>query len=215
VTNSDVLRLFHRTQTTDSKIRDWQQSHQRKSLGGRAKSFERLLVFLRRRPSCNWSKWLGRLCKKPRHNKLEVLQVAGRNSGERPTGERSSFGGSLAGFFARRTRERRFGGEMASPRRRASKRSCATPSTLQLSDTVAIVAGPGRFAQPSATWRIGSQEGSPMGDDRSKDDATEECLDLANRCLIEASRTLDREAAHTLRHLAKQYFKEAGRHKEG
>jgi hypothetical protein len=54
-----------------------------------------------------------------------------------------------------------------------------------------------------------------MGDDRSKNDAMEECLDLANRCLIEASRTLDRETAHTLRHLAKRYFKEADRHKEG
>jgi hypothetical protein len=57
--------------------------------------------------------------------------------------------------------------------------------------------------------------GLAMGNDRSKNDATEESLDLANRCLIEASRTLDREAAHTLRHLAKRYFKEADRHKEG
>jgi hypothetical protein len=57
----------------------------------------------------------------------------------------------------------------------------------------------------------GSQEGSTMGNDRSKNDATKEYLELANRCLIEASRTLDREAAHTLRHLVRRYFKEADR----
>jgi hypothetical protein len=50
-----------------------------------------------------------------------------------------------------------------------------------------------------------------MGNDRSKNDATKEYLELANRCLIEASRTLDREAAQTLRHLVKRYFKEADR----
>jgi hypothetical protein len=50
-----------------------------------------------------------------------------------------------------------------------------------------------------------------MGNDRSKNDATKEYLELANRCLIEASRTLDREAAHTLRHLVRRYFKEADR----
>jgi hypothetical protein len=54
-----------------------------------------------------------------------------------------------------------------------------------------------------------------MGNDSSKNDATEECLDLANRCLIEASRTLDREAAHTLRQPRRTLFKEADRHKEG
>jgi hypothetical protein len=43
---------------------------------------------------------------------------------------------------------------------------------------------------------------------------TGEYLELANRCLIEASRTLDREAADTLRHLAKRYFKEADHHKD-
>jgi hypothetical protein len=58
-------------------------------------------------------------------------------------------------------------------------------------------------------------KGLTMVNDRSNNDATKEYLDLANRCLIEACRTLDREAAQTLRHLAKRYFKEADRHKEG
>jgi hypothetical protein len=44
--------------------------------------------------------------------------------------------------------------------------------------------------------------------------AAQECLELANRCLIESTRTLDREARDTLRHLAKHYFKEADRHKD-
>jgi hypothetical protein len=53
-----------------------------------------------------------------------------------------------------------------------------------------------------------------MGNNRSKNDATQECLELANRCLMEASRTLDRETADTLRNLAKRYFKEADRYKD-
>jgi len=53
-----------------------------------------------------------------------------------------------------------------------------------------------------------------MNDNRMTSAAAQECLELANRCLIESSRTLDREAADTLRHLASRYFKEADRHKE-
>jgi hypothetical protein len=53
-----------------------------------------------------------------------------------------------------------------------------------------------------------------MGDNQAKNDAAQECLELGNRCLIEANRTLDREAADTLRHLAERYFKEADRHKD-
>jgi hypothetical protein len=53
-----------------------------------------------------------------------------------------------------------------------------------------------------------------MSDSRKNSAATQECLEMANRCLIESSRTLDREAADTLRHLAQRYFKEADRHKD-
>jgi hypothetical protein len=53
-----------------------------------------------------------------------------------------------------------------------------------------------------------------MNDNRMTSAAAQECLKLANRCLIESSRTLDREAADTLRHLAQRYFKEADRHKD-
>jgi hypothetical protein len=53
-----------------------------------------------------------------------------------------------------------------------------------------------------------------MNDNPMTSAAAQECLELANRCLIESSRTLDREAADTLRHLAKRYFKEADRHKD-
>jgi len=53
-----------------------------------------------------------------------------------------------------------------------------------------------------------------MNNDQANSAAVQECLGLANRCLIESSRTLDREAADTLRHLAKRYFKEADRHKD-
>jgi hypothetical protein len=53
-----------------------------------------------------------------------------------------------------------------------------------------------------------------MNSNQIRSAEAEECLELANRCLIEASRTLDREAADTLRHLAKRYFKEADRHKD-
>jgi hypothetical protein len=54
-----------------------------------------------------------------------------------------------------------------------------------------------------------------MGDNQTRKDAAQECLELANRCLVEASRTLDREAADTLRNLAKRYFKNADRLKDG
>jgi len=53
-----------------------------------------------------------------------------------------------------------------------------------------------------------------MSDNRVTSAAAQECLEMANRCLIESSRTLDREAAGTLRHLARRYFKEAYRHKD-
>jgi hypothetical protein len=53
-----------------------------------------------------------------------------------------------------------------------------------------------------------------MGDIPKKHTVAKESLELANRCLIEASRTLDREAADTLRNLAKRYFKEADRRKD-
>jgi hypothetical protein len=53
-----------------------------------------------------------------------------------------------------------------------------------------------------------------MNDNRMRSAAAQECLELANRCLIESNRTLDREAADTLRHLAQRYFKEADRHKD-
>jgi hypothetical protein len=53
-----------------------------------------------------------------------------------------------------------------------------------------------------------------MSDNRLTSAAAQECLEMANRCLIESSRTLDREAADTLRHLAHRYFKEADRHKD-
>jgi hypothetical protein len=58
------------------------------------------------------------------------------------------------------------------------------------------------------------QRGLGMGNNGSQNDATQECLELANRCLVEASRTLDRETADTFRNLAKRYFKEADRHKD-
>jgi hypothetical protein len=48
-----------------------------------------------------------------------------------------------------------------------------------------------------------------MGENQRRNDAAQECFELASRCLVEASRTLDREAAGTLRNLAKRYFKEA------
>jgi hypothetical protein len=51
-----------------------------------------------------------------------------------------------------------------------------------------------------------------MSDNRITSAATQECLEMANRCLIESHRTLDREAADTLRRLAQRYFKEADRH---
>ena len=47
-----------------------------------------------------------------------------------------------------------------------------------------------------------------MDNNLVKNDAAE-CLEMAHRCLIEASRTLDREAAETMRILAKRYFKKA------
>jgi hypothetical protein len=53
-----------------------------------------------------------------------------------------------------------------------------------------------------------------MNNNQIRSAEAEECLELANRCLIESSRTLDREAADTLRHLAKRYFKEADCHKD-
>jgi hypothetical protein len=53
-----------------------------------------------------------------------------------------------------------------------------------------------------------------MNYNQMKSAEAEECLELANQCLIESSRTLDREAADTRRHLAKRYFKEADRHKD-
>jgi hypothetical protein len=53
-----------------------------------------------------------------------------------------------------------------------------------------------------------------MNDNRITSAAVQECLELANRCLIESNRTLDREAADTLRHLAGRYFKEADRHRD-
>jgi hypothetical protein len=49
-----------------------------------------------------------------------------------------------------------------------------------------------------------------MDNNLVKDDAAE-CLDMAHRCLIEAGRTLDREAAETMRNLAKRYFEKAER----
>jgi hypothetical protein len=48
-----------------------------------------------------------------------------------------------------------------------------------------------------------------MTDNRMSSAAAQEYLELANRCLIESNRTLDREAADALRHLASRYFKEA------
>jgi hypothetical protein len=71
-----------------------------------------------------------------------------------------------------------------------------------------------RFRQPSTHGRIGVLRGRAMNYNQMKSAETGEYLELANRCLIEASRTLDREAADTLRHLAKRYFKEADRHKD-
>jgi hypothetical protein len=53
-----------------------------------------------------------------------------------------------------------------------------------------------------------------MNDNRMKSAEAQECLELASKCLIESNRTLDREAADILRHLAKRYFKEADRHKD-
>jgi hypothetical protein len=53
-----------------------------------------------------------------------------------------------------------------------------------------------------------------MNDNRMMNAAAQECLELANRCLIESNRTLDREAADTLRHLASRYFKEADRRRD-
>jgi hypothetical protein len=53
-----------------------------------------------------------------------------------------------------------------------------------------------------------------MNDNRMTSAAAQECLELANRCLVESGRTLDREAADTLRRLAQRYFKEADRHKD-
>jgi hypothetical protein len=47
-----------------------------------------------------------------------------------------------------------------------------------------------------------------MTDNRMTSAAAQEYLELANRCLIESNRTLDREAADALRHLASRYFKE-------
>ena len=46
-----------------------------------------------------------------------------------------------------------------------------------------------------------------MDNNLVKNDAAER-LEMAHRCLIEASRTLDREAAETMR---KRYFKKAER----
>jgi hypothetical protein len=53
-----------------------------------------------------------------------------------------------------------------------------------------------------------------MNDNRMKSAEAQECLEMASRCLVESNRTLDREAADTLRALAKRYFKEADRHKD-
>jgi hypothetical protein len=53
-----------------------------------------------------------------------------------------------------------------------------------------------------------------MNDNPMTSAAAHECLELANRCLIESGRTLDREVVDTLRHLAQHYFKEADRHKD-
>jgi hypothetical protein len=52
-----------------------------------------------------------------------------------------------------------------------------------------------------------------MDNNLVKNDAAE-CLEMAHRCLIEASRTLDREAAETMRILAKRYFKKAERQRD-
>jgi hypothetical protein len=53
-----------------------------------------------------------------------------------------------------------------------------------------------------------------MSDNRVTSVAAQECLEMANRCLVESSRTSDREAADKLRHLAHRCFKEADRHKD-
>jgi hypothetical protein len=53
-----------------------------------------------------------------------------------------------------------------------------------------------------------------MNDNRMKSAEAQECLELASKCLIESNRTLDREAADTLRHLAQRYLKEADRHRD-
>jgi hypothetical protein len=68
--------------------------------------------------------------------------------------------------------------------------------------------------QPLLLWRIGILRGRAMNGNGIKSAEAQECLELANRCLIESNRTLDREAADTLRHLAQRYFKEADRHKD-
>jgi hypothetical protein len=54
-----------------------------------------------------------------------------------------------------------------------------------------------------------------MGDNQTENDPAQERLELARKCLIESNRTLDREVAETLRHLAKRYFKQADRYNEG
>jgi hypothetical protein len=85
---------------------------------------------------------------------------------------------------------------------------CVSPTTANES------ARGGHSVQPLLLWRVGPLRGRAMNDNRMTSAAAQECLKLANRCLIESSRTLDREAADTLRHLAQRYFKEADRHKD-
>jgi hypothetical protein len=53
-----------------------------------------------------------------------------------------------------------------------------------------------------------------MNGNRITSAAAQERFVLATRCLIESTRTSDREAADMLRHLAQRYFKEADRHQD-
>jgi hypothetical protein len=68
--------------------------------------------------------------------------------------------------------------------------------------------------QPLLLWRIGSLRGRAMNGNRITSAAAQERFVLATRCLIESTRTSDREAADMLRHLAQRYFKEADRHQD-
>ena len=102
--------------------------------------------------------------------------------------------------------------ELLGRRRRLNPDSPATHSQLVKSSRCPLYCH--SFSnQALLQGRIGVLRGRSMDNNPVKNDAAE-CLNMAHRCLIEASRTLDREAAETMRNLAKRYFKKADRHED-